>query len=202
MRIIDNPNTYSSSFKKINTSTTAIDVCCAAGGKHWWEIDLTKLLLLMLLHIRFIIKYRSPLEPQTLYSLLFFLPIISIRVWIRGIQRVCWSFFSYQLSHISQNSSFAVSFPIQSNTLLYDDFSCCCCLLPFLFSNRKKEKENISKKRKRQSRFLLAAITAAPPAAKVVDPLIGKVERRNGQKLGPSKSDEEIAKRSREGRDL
>lgn len=64
-----------------------------------------------------------------------------------------------------------------------------------------KRRGRISKKRKRQSRFLLA-ITAAPPAAKVVDPLIGKVERRNGQKLGPSKSDEEIAKRSREGRDF
>lgn len=199
MRIIDNPNTYSSSFKKINTSTTAIDVCCAAGGKHWWEIDLTKLLLLMLLHIRFIIKYRSPLEPQTLYSLLFFSSHHldkSLKGYSTGLLEL---FFLSTLSHLTK----LVSRRLFSNSVKHIIiWRLLLLLLPSLFSNRKKEKENISKKRKRQSRFLLAAITAAPPAAKVVDPLIGKVERRNGQKLGPSKSDEEIAKRSREGRDL
>ncbi len=151
----------------------------------------------MLLHIRFIIKYRSPREPQQpLYILSFFSSHLDKS--LKGYNGAAAGAFSYQLSHISQNSSLVVSFPIQSNTLLWR----LLLLLPssFFYFQTGKRRRRISKKRKRQSRFLLA-ITAAPPAAKVVDPLIGKVERRNGQKLGPSKS-EEIAKRSREGLDF
>lgn len=105
MRITDNPNTRSSSsFKKINTEIPASPLLMFAVLLLVRKTlrDRSNKAVLLLLHIRFIIKYigARARAPDLIYSLFFLLLPISIRVW-RGTT-VLELFLINSLSHLTK----------------------------------------------------------------------------------------------------